>query len=837
MQDLFTVNEKVQNALEKLFQLHRLVFWYDGNAEMKGLFESLQFAEIKKLVIDNNEFSIKHRVLVESPAKKFLIYQPKPKPENKDNWLLDLSLSHFEFNTDASSIILQELGLPQEYKTFIQQYLDFFSSDNRTAELKVLLEPDDRESKINLKMLAVICQCEVEWEKILYVLFAEAIKGKQDKYKAVEKFSLNTFLWEVIENKYAYNSNQKSIKDLLLILVNDNLQRTLPGGKSKLNKDAYLFVNRWKENSKARQSFTEWSKKLESDLGIENLIQQEEASVLLEADTYAIIDKKIILDLKNHILKETLPNNTVQDWIIKRRTKFFFVEFNFIYEALSNASLLLDEIRKSNLNISNPAEGFDKYAKSLYLIDRLYRKYIYSSEQAEHQNILKDLTTKIEKAYENSFLLKLNDNWQALVDNMQVWKIDKVIDQKQFHQRWVQPFFKKDKRVFVIISDGLRYESATELRERILQQDYYTADLTPVLSSLPSYTQLGMAAMLPHKQLSFNNKNEIVFVDGVSSQGTLNRTKILQSFDQRSIAINAEDFLKMKANPDGREFIKPYNVIYIYNNTIDKTGDEKATESKVFEATETEFDYLIKIIKQVSNMNGNNMIITADHGYLYQHNRLDESDFTNFTTSGETYKISRRFIIGQNLSINASVKKWKGSQVGFSDETEILIPKSINRLRIQGAGSRYVHGGSSLQEIVLPVLEINKARIRDIAFVEIDISAPSYNITSNSFGVSFYQKQPVGDKMMPRNLRVGFYTSGGHLISDITNFKFDSRDNDAAAREQRKTFLFTSDASKLNGQDVFLTLEENVEDTTHFKTYKSIPFRMLIAFSSEFDNF
>ncbi|MEI7526886.1 MAG: BREX-1 system phosphatase PglZ type A, partial [Mariniphaga sp.] len=586
-----------------------------------------------------------------------------------------------------------------------------------------------------------------------------------------------------------------------------------------------------------RQSFTEWSKMLEADLGIENSIQKEEASNLLEADTFAAIDKKIILDLKNHILKETLPNNFIQEWIIKRRTKFFFSEFSFIYDALSNAASLLDEIRKSNLNISNPAEGFNKYSKSLYLIDRLYRKYIYSSEQAEHQNILKDLTNRIEKAYENSFLLKLNDNWQALVDNMQIWKIEKVIDQTQFHQRWVQPFFKKDTRVFVIISDGLRYESATELREKILQQDYYTADLTPVLSSLPSYTQIGMAAMLPHKQISFNNKNDIVFVDGVSSQGTLNRSKILQSFDQRSIAISAEDFLKMKANPDGREFIKPYNAIYIYNNSIDKTGDEKATESKVFEATETEFDYLIKIIKQVSNMNGNNMIITADHGYLYQHNRLDESDFTNFTTSGETYKISRRFIIGQNLSTNASVKKWKGSQVGFSDETEILIPKSINRLRIQGAGSRYVHGGSSLQEIVLPVLEINKARIRDIAVVEIDISAPSYNITSNSFGVSFYQKQPVGEKMMPRDLRVGFYTSGGQLISDITNLKFDSRDNDAAAREQRKTFLFTSDASKLNGQDVFLILEENVEDTTHFKTYKTITFRMLIAFSSEFDNF
>lgn len=837
MQDMFTVNEKVQNALEKYFQLHRLVFWYDDKAEMKSLFESMQFTDIEKLVIDNNEFGIKYKVLVEHPRKKFLIYQPKPKPDNKDNWLLDLNLSHVEFYTDASSIILQELGLTQEYKTFIQEHLDFFAVEKRTAELKAILEPDEREAKLSLKMLAVICQCDVEWEKILYTLFAEAFKAKQDKYKAIEKYGLDSFFWEVVEKKYGYKSKDKTIKDFLLVLVNDNMQRSLSNGTAKLNKDAYLFVNRWKENVKARQSFEEWSKKLEAELAIENLIQKEDAANLLEADTYPVIDKKIIFALKNHIHQETLSNNIIQEWIIKRRTKFFFSQFSFIYEALSNAAYLLDEIRKSNLSISKPAEGFEKYAKSFYLIDRLYRKYIYNSEQAEHQNILKELTAKIEKAYENSFLLKLNDNWQTEVDKMQDWKIENVKGQKEFYQTWVEPYLKKDNRLFVIISDALRYESATELRERVLQEDRYTALLTPVLGSLPSYTQLGMASLLPHKTLSFNDKSDIVFADGVSTQGTPNRTKILQSFDQRSVAINAEDFLKMNAKTNGREFIKPYNIVYIYSNTIDKIGDDKTSESKVFEATETEFDYLVKIIKQVNNMNGYNMIVTADHGYLYQHNRLDESDFTNFTTTGEVYKNSRRFILGKELSINTSVKKWIGKQVGFTDETEVLIAKSINRMRIQGAGSRYVHGGSSLQEIVIPVLEINKARKSDIEQVEVDVSSPSYNITSNTFGVSFYQKQPIGDKVFQRDIKGAFYTADGVLISDVANLKFDSRDNDAAAREQRKTFVFTSDASKLNGQDVYLRLEESIDGTTQFKTYKIITYRMLIAFSSEFDDF
>lgn len=837
MPDIFEVNEKVQKALEKYFQQHRLVFWYDDKAEMKSLFESMQFADTQKLLIDNNEFGIKHKVLVENPKQKFLIYQPKPKPDPKDNWLLDLNLSSVEFYTDASSIVLQELGLTQEYKFFIHQHLAFFSLDKRTSELKALLEPDEREGKIKLKMLAVTCQCEVEWEKILYTLFTEALKGKQTAYKAIENFSLDSFLWEVIEKKYAYTSKNKTIKDFLLILINDNLQRSLAKGKPNLNRDAYLFVNRWKENIKARQSFEDWSKKLEQELNVEGLLQQEEASNLLEADTYAVIDKKIIFALKNHIQQETLSNNIIQEWINKRRTKFFFSQFSFIYDALSCGASLLDEIRKTNLSIKNPMEGFEKYAKSLYVIDRLYRKYIYSCELAEHQNILKDLTAIIEKAYENSYLLQLNDNWQVEVNKMPEWKIDKVTAQKHFFSTWVEPYLKKDNRVFVIISDGLRFESATELRERVLQENRYTATLTPVLGSLPSYTQLGMASLLPNKAITFNDKTEIVFVEGQSTQGTPNRTKVLQSFDSKMVAISAMDFLKMKSNTEGREFIKPYNVIYIYSNIIDKTGDDKTSESKVFESTESEFDNLVKIMKQVNNMNGYNMIITADHGYLYQHNRLEASDFTDFETTGEIYKTSRRFILGKNLASNDSVKKWSGAALGFADDTEALIPKSINRMRIHGAGSRYVHGGSSLQEIVIPVLEINKTRKSDIEQVEVDVSSPSYNITSNTFGVSFYQKNPIGDKVLLRDIKAAFFTADNLLISDVANIKFDSRDSDAAAREQRKTFVFTSEASKLNGQDVFLKLEENIEGTSHFKIYKTITYRMLIAFSSEFDDF
>ena len=841
MSDIFTINTKLKESLEKIFQQHRLVFWYDTNAEFSDLFTSTQITGVVNLTLDNNEFSVKHRFLVDEPSTKFLIYQSKAKPEDNENWLLDLLLSNYEFQTEASSLYLQDLDLSIEYKNLVQSHEEFFINQTRIEELKSILEKDDTESKIRLKMLSVICNCDPEWDKVLYSLFTETIKSKNDKYKSIERFNLTTFLWEVVERKYNYKSANPTIKDLILQLFKDNFDRSIEG-KSTLNKDAFLFVNTWKENKKSADIFEEWSKLLELELNIQQQIGSIEPETLLDSDTYSILDKKIIASLKDQILNKTISNHIVQDWINKRRVKFFFDDYAYLYNALSYASSFLDELNKSDFSVESPLEGFEKYNKQWFALDRLYRKYIYSSEQAEHQNILKELTSHIEKAYGNSFLLKLGDNWQAVVDQMSSWQIDKVQPQRRFYTNWVKPYVNKDSgskenRIFVIISDALRYESAAELKEIIVSEDRYTASLTACLGSIPSYTQLGMASLLPNKILTIEEGSDIVYVDGQSSQGLTNRTKILQKEYPGSIAISAEDFLKMKAATEGRDFIKPYNVIYIYSNHIDKIGDDKTSESKVFEATENEFDNIIKLIKHISNMNGNNMIVTADHGYLYQHNRLDDSDFTDFTPTGNVYKTNRRFVIGKDLNEDMAVKNWGKTTFGLGDDTEIQIPKSINRIRVQGAGSRFVHGGASLQEIVIPIIEINKARKSDIEQVQVDIISSGSNITSNTTPVNFYQKQPVSDKILQRQIRASFYSLDDAQISDVKTILFNSSDDDAGAREQRQVFHFTSNASKYNGQDVTLKLEEQISGTNQYKTYKTITYRMLIAFTSEFDEF
>jgi len=148
-----------------------------------------------------------------------------------------------------------------------------------------------------------------------------------------------------------------------------------------------------------------------------------------------------------------------------------------------------------------------------------------------------------------------------------------------------------------------------------------------------------------------------------------------------------------------------------------------------------------------------------------------------------------------------------------------------------------VHGGASLQEIVIPVIKFNKKRIGEIDFVDVDIIRSFSKITSNQVTISFYQPDIVQDKVQARELRVGFYSNDNHLLSDQSTLIFNSSSDEATQREKKYKFTLISNVNKYNNQDVFLRLEERIQSTNQFKLYKEFPYKMFISFTKDFDEF
>ena len=180
--------------------------------------------------------------------------------------------------------------------------------------------------------------------------------------------------------------------------------------------------------------------------------------------------------------------------------------------------------------------------------------------------------------------------------------------------------------------------------------------------------------------------------------------------------------------------------------------------------------------------------------------------------------------------------KFTSAQLGLTGDVEVQIPKSINRLRVKGSGSRFVHGGATLQEVVIPVLKINKKRQSDVSSVEVDIlSGSSSTITSGQLAVVLYQTTVVTDKIQPRVLRAGIFTKDGELISDSHELTFDLTEENPREREFKVRFVFSRKAEEVNGQEVILQLQEKHPGTSHFRVYKSIRYMMRRSFTSDFD--
>ena len=831
------MENRITQALTKLFERHRIVFWYDTKKKLRSDFETLSLPNVEKLELTNNEYRIKYRLLREEPETQFLLYREGSQPADLDNWLLDVQLAHGEFRTDEVAFWLSELELGLEFSDIVQSHAEFFQAIKRKDALKKLLRSDDTPGQIRLKILAVSVGCEPRMDTVVEGLLQELSDGKEEKIKLIARCNLDEFLWEQMSRCYGYKSSEPGIRDFVIELFK-SCYAMGTDGQFKLTGDALVFLKRWKDSRLFESCFETLSAECADVLGIEQDLAKRDFRELIEVDYFRLIDQKIISDLVRAVSAHTISSSDIALWVRQRRQGHWYKEYRHLYEAIDYAAQFIFALSEANLEMESLADGVQRYSHYWYRIDQLYRKFIYHVRVSAQASLMGELSEQIENLYSNNYLMKLGNRFQCFVDSAPRWEAAPVRKQREFFEYSVRPFLRKDNKVCVIISDAMRYEIGDELLSLIRKEDRYSAELEPALSMLPSYTQLGMAALLPNKNLEIaDNETGTVLVDGQSSQGTTNRTKILQSaLSGKGQAITAEDFMAM-IRDDSRDLLKANDVVYIYHNRIDHTGDKMHSEGQAFEAAEQTLEDLIKLVKKLTAANANNILVTADHGFIYQHRALEESDFSSVDAEGETilYK-DRRFVLGKGIKVSQSLHKFTPAQLGLAGEVEVQIPKSINRLRLKGSGSRFVHGGASLQEIVIPILKINKKRQSDVSAIEVDIlRGASSVITSGQLAVTLYQTGPVSDKIQPRMLRAGIYTETGELISDSHDLTFDLTSDNPRKRELQVRFVLTRKADEANGQEVVLRLEEKHAGTSHYKEYKSLRYLMRRSFTSDFD--
>ena len=816
----------VSTRLSTLFEKHNLVFWYDDEGKLKDEYDALE-TEAEKLHIDNNEFGIKYTVLTASKEKKFLIYSDKAEPPYKENWLLDLQLRAYIFSADRASMILNDVGIALHYKPFVENHIEFFAAKSRVEAFSKRLDEGDDEQNMALKMMATLLKSESTIESIAIKLMYD-----EKSYTLIEKYHLQSYLWKHIARKFRYDVERPTFKDFGYKLLQSHFYSYVDRSRCELNKEAALFVKTWMDSNANKQSYKELSKRVASELSVASQVQACDLGGILECDTYEVCEQRVVSEVSKMILSDTANKEKILDICTYREHTFWYGAYENIYKAFKAAVQLMALVREERFECQDFSEGIKAYAQTYSKVDYYYRKYVKYANRSEHLQILKSLDERIEKIYLNDYLRVLGDAWQPMVAG---YKESTVAYQKNFYTNHVLPIVQSRQKAFVIISDAMRYECAVELKNRIAGLNRFHAKVEPMVGVLPSYTQLGVASLLPHDILSFDGKDDSVYVDGVSSKGSKNRDKILKSANARSAYIDSESFLDFDRD-DGRTFAKAHDIIYIYHNEIDATGDKAASEHKVFDAVDDSFVTIEKLIKQIANVNGTNILITSDHGFLYQDTPTEESEFCTVEKPEHVKRFNRRFVIAEQIEPSACIDIFDASSLNIAGTEKVAIAKSINKIRMQGGGHRFVHGGATLQEMVVPLISIKKKRKDDVR--DVDVSAvPMSQITTNSFSISFYQEEVVSEKVKARSLKMAFYGNDGKLLSNTQSFTFESSDAHDRNRETKLKFDLKQHASDYSGQNIKLVMKKRIEGSNEEPVYREYEMKLQLSFMNDFDDF
>lgn len=824
----------VRPHLLRWFDSRRVVFWHDPGGQYADDIDSLDLPGIHTIRVANDEFAVKNRLLHDEPEAKFLVYRSGQVPSGIGDWLLDLELAYGVFTADRTALVAQDLALAGDgIGEVVQAHEKFFNAAKRVQSLKALLSPEDDAARLRAKISAVVLgQREHSLLEITRTLLTENAKGSHVKFAALVDYGLDSFYWQGVARIYGYESPTASIDDLVLWIF----QRALEGFKSdRLGglQNIQLDFASLRNDRRSQEAMSTLAKRAAGDLDYKSKIEDASFRDLISVDVFEETDQKIISDLARAVAEQTVTPREVAEVVRARQSSVWIDSYRRLYTAVASASELLGELAALNLGMQSFDNGLERYRREWFRIDQLYRQFVVAARTAEYPKPLEALREQVEKRYTNKYVYELGNAWQQQVDHVETWRSTALRSQTDFYVRYVEPLVRDgDRKAVVIISDAMRYEVADELGSLIRQEDRFEATLEAVLGVLPSYTQLGMAALLPHSTLKHSADAKTVLADDQPTYNTTLRSKILEAVG--GSAIQAEDFKALTAD-ERRELYKANRVLYVYHNRIDATGDKLGTERQVFEAVEDTLRDIVDLVKKLASANATNIFITADHGFLFQDEALADPFFLSTKPQGDDLKhVNKRFVLGTGLKVDPAFATFKASQLGLDSELEVQIPKSIHRLRMAGSGSRFVHGGATLQEIVVPVLAVNKKRRSDVRPVNVKILPESDKITTGQVVVRLFQSEPVSDKVQPRSLRAGLY-AGETLLSNLVNLTFDEISTDTRDRYQSPRMLLSQDANDYNNRAVEFRLEERIPNTNQWRVYEKSIYTLKRSFTSDFD--
>lgn len=789
----------------------RLIFWFDAKAEFVDDIDALELNNAKILHLELHEqLRMKYFLECGDTETNYLIYAPFAKPPVQENHLSDMIFYSKEFHTDKASVVASDLGIDERFKPVIEHYIKFFGEKTRTQKFYELEIDHFNKATIEVALMSILCRNKsVSFEEVVRCVLTDD-KPEDNKYLAeFARYDLLQSFWQMVEEQFGYVDADPTLQRFIMTLFATYASRTISTEMPKAWEpfisfkagNIITFLDNLMNNILYSDNYDDLSAQAFDSLGAADQLRKMPVDSLVSCCVFRGIDDVIISWIRERLEAEDtdtrLGGKSIPEVCVLRRKMHFGSEFRNRYFVLENAYWLVQPEKYQPL--TGIKAVVKQYTDKNYTIDRRYRYFYYYFDKLDNNSEFDDLRQLVENIYTNDYLNAQCVNWNQ---NFVAADGDTGLPhQLNFYNDFVRS---NKERTVVIISDAMRYEVGRSLFEKLQADAKCTASISAMQSVLPSYTKFGMAALLPHNTIEVLPDSRTL-ADGKPTDDIKQREAVLQAANPDSRCVKYDDIKSMNVSAL-RDVFTGQNVVYVYHDQIDARGDHASTENEVFNACEEAVEEIYFLVRKLtSSANTIHYIITADHGFIYKRDKLSESDkISGIPDADRRYALTDRDVQGEGV---ASLPF--SSIIGADDSRRVYFPMGSDLFKKPGSGLNYTHGGSSPQEMIIPLIDVRTEKGRcETTNAEIRFISLTRKITNLVTVLDFMQTEPVSDVVKETRYHVYFVDEKGNRISNECIYIADKKDADTSKRIFKLRFSFRNIKYDINKKYYLVAFEE-----------------------------
>jgi hypothetical protein len=727
------VTEYLVQLIARQVEDRSLVVWYDPERTYTQTAAELALPNTTIVRYGDSFFSLRHEIddlLNDSQPPRLVVYVPISQAKTQSA-LIEL---------EAAGVVMRPGQQPPNRNTKLaliaRNALKPILGDDQVAEIEKQVETGklsladlnalaDKGKDISTAVLSLIFGSANPQDVALAVLRDDRCDGEIEKKSAQKElrnllqvsFDTEFPAWATLPNFRERLARHVLLTDLIAA-VGEHVPSALasvkvatsPGGVES----CVRLARSWRKNRDFRDSYVDAANKIERELKLAQIAL--DPATIIENETFLAVERALQRHIENKLFEAASPN--LRRLAVDRLSRFWaevepavqarWALIAAAAEVLLEAERVEKEIKKPPTTVPALVKAYAEDDEPWCLLDTHHRhlesrKFNFDFDSTgEHQGLDK-LITKAEQRYMEVGSMLANH----FVRTFQKAKhpIKGLLRQRDFFETQVKPMLGGGKVAYVWV-DALRFEMARELC-RLLKDDF---DLTirPALGTIPTITEIGMAALLPEA----NESSKVVAVGGgklgLEIGGKVikdrkDRVAFLKDHAGATVFDCKLDDLLPKPSKKVKDGIQSAELVLVTSQEIDELCEaDNIAQARL--QMDGVLGHLRRGVRILGDHGVKTIILAADHGHLF----ADEigEDMKIEAPGGKAEDLHRRVWVGVGGTSESSYLRTSLSSLGIESEFDIATPWTFACFKSKGGARAYFHGGLSPQEMIVPVVAL-----------------------------------------------------------------------------------------------------------------------------------